>query len=88
MFAQKLEADPLKAQILLEVNTEGRGIDKALAILEESGITMASYKILTESAPDIILFLLSPEDMRHAVLKLIEAGFTKLKGFNPQPITK
>ena len=83
-IAQSLKAHPYKAQILLELKNDGKSLEKALGILESAGMGIPDYTILQDIPTRLILFSLSSEDMREAVLKLIEAGFTQLKGINPK----
>ena len=42
------------------------------------------YKVLKKEFPAILLFRLSPEVLREAVLKLTENGFSRLKAINRQ----
>ena len=83
-IAQSLKAHPHKAQILLELRTDGESLEKALSTLESVGVGIPDYTVLQAVPTRVILFSLSSEDMREAVLKLIEAGFTQLKGINPK----
>jgi hypothetical protein len=85
-ISQTIKVHSHKAQILLEVKAEGETLEKALSILKDSGIPSVKYDVLREEYPLIILIFLSSDDMREAVLKLMEAGFTQLKGINPRAI--
>jgi len=85
-ISQTLKVHSHKAQILLEVKAEGETLEKALSILKNLGIPSVEYDVLREEYPLLIRIFLSSNDMREAVLKLTEAGFTQLKGINPSPI--
>ncbi len=84
-LAESLEVHPSKSQILIEVRPVECTLEKALVILEDLNIHQVQYQVLQKGNPSCILFFLSNEDMREAVLKLTEAGFTRVKGINPQP---
>lgn len=79
-----MEVHPYKSQILIEAGPGERTLEKALAILEELNIHQVQYQILEEGAPPCILLLFSDKDMREAAFRLTEAGFTRVKGINPQ----
>ena len=84
-LAESLEVHPSKSQILIEVRPEECTLEKALVILEDLNIHQVQYEVLEKGNPSCILLFLSNEDMREAVFKLTEAGFTRVKGVNPQP---
>ena len=84
-LAKLLEVHPSKSQILIEVRPEECTLKKALVILEDLNIHQVQYQVLEKGNPSCILLFLSNEDMREAVFKLTEAGFTRVKGVNPQP---
>ena len=84
-LAESLEVHPSKSQILIEVRTEECTLEKALVILEDLNIHQVQYEVLEKGNPSCILLFLSNEDMREAVFRLTEAGFTRVKGVNPQP---
>jgi hypothetical protein len=84
-LAESLEVHPSKSQILIEVRSEECTLEKALIILEDLNIHQVQYQVLGEGIPLCILLFLPNEDMREAVFKLTEAGFTSVKGVNPQP---
>jgi len=79
-MSQSLQAHPSKAQILLEVEDEGNTLESALGILKAHGVHPIEYDVIQKGDPSFVLFYLSTNDMQEAVLKLIEAGFTRLKG--------
>ncbi len=81
-ISQSLQAHSSKAQILMELEAEGKTLEKAVGILKVLGVQATHYDVLRKGNPSCILFYLSTDDMREAVLKLIEAGFTRLKGVN------
>jgi len=81
-FSQSIKAHPSRAQILLELEAEGKTLEKALGILETNGVQPIHYDVIRKGNPSCVLFHLSTKDMREAVLKLTEAGFTRLKGVN------
>ena len=83
-FSQSLKAHPSRAQILMELEAEGKTLEKAVGILKSLGIQPIDYNVLRKGNPLWTLFHLSTKDMREAALKLTEAGFTKLKGINPR----
>jgi len=76
---QSLKPHPSKAQILLQVEDEGRTLEKALGILKTNGVHSIEYDVLRKGDPSFVLFYLSANDMRGATLNLTEAGFTRLK---------
>ena len=76
---RSLQPHPSKAQILLEVEDEEKTVEKALGILETNGVQPIEHDFIRKGNPSFVLFYLSTNDMREAVLKLTEAGFTRLK---------
>jgi len=79
---RSLQPHPSKAQILLQVEDEGTTLEKALGILEANGGQQIEYDFVRKGDPPCVLFYLSTNDMREAILNLTEAGFTRLKGIN------
>lgn len=80
-----MTAHLFKSQILIEVEAEGQTLKKALSILYSMGLSPVEYDVLSEKFPtSVVLISLSTTDMREGVLKLTEAGFTRLKGINPK----
>lgn len=84
-LAESLEVHPSKSQILIEVRPEECTLEKAMVILEGLNIHQVQHKVLQKGNPSCILFFLPNEDVREVVFKLTEAGFTRVKGVNPQP---
>ena len=79
-ISQSLQAHPSKAQILMEVKDEGNTLESALGILKAHGVQPIEYEVIRKADPSFVLFHLSTNDMKEAVLKLTEAGFVRLKG--------
>jgi len=85
-ISRSLQAHPSKAQILVEVEDEGNALERALGILKDQEIHPMKYQIIRKGNPTFVLFYISTNDMREAVLILTEAGFTKLKGINSKGV--
>jgi hypothetical protein len=83
---RSLQPHPSKAQILFEVEDEGNTLEKAVGILEANGVQPIEYDCIRKGNPSFVLFYLSTNDMRDAVLHLTEAGFTRLKAVNSKDI--
>jgi hypothetical protein len=81
-ISQSLHAHPSKAQILLEIEDEGNTLEEALGILKAHEVQPIEYELIRKGDPSLVLFYLSTNDMRDAILKLTEAGFSKLKGMD------
>jgi hypothetical protein len=81
-ICKTLKPHPSKAQILLEIEDEGKTFEDALTILKANGAQPIEYDVLRKGNSSLVLFYLSPNDMRETVLRLTEAGFTRLKGVN------
>ena len=79
-ISRSLQAHPSKAQILLEIEDEGKILEEALSILRAHGINSTEYNVILKGDPSLVLFYLSTNDMRDAILRLTEAGFVRLKG--------
>jgi hypothetical protein len=58
----------------------------ALGALARFGVVPKEVKVLHEGESEVVLLHLASCDMRDTVLKLIEAGFTRVKGLNPVAI--
>ncbi len=84
-LAEALEVHPSKSQILIEVRPEECTLEKALIILENLNIYQVQHQVLQQGNTSCILLFLPNEDMREAVFRLTEAGFTRVKGVNPKP---
>ena len=83
---RSLQPHPSKAQILLEVENEGKTLEKAAGILEANGVQPIEYDFLRKGDPSFVLFYLSTNDMRGATLNLTEAGFTRLKAVSSKKV--
>lgn len=81
-LSETMVAHPSGSQILVEVHSDGNTLEKALNVLEEAGMTPLQHQEVRSGEPACILMLLPNEDMKEAVLKLWEAGFSKVKGIN------
>ena len=84
-LADSLKAHPSKSQILMEVRSAGYTLEKALEILEDLGINPVQHQVLLKGDPCCILFFLPNNDVREAVFRLTESGFTRVKGINLRP---
>lgn len=84
-LAKSLKAHSSKSQILMEARTAGYTLEKALAILEDLNINPVQHQVLQKGDPSCILLFLPDDDVREAVFRLTEAGFTRVKGVNPRP---
>jgi len=78
-FDGKIQPDRAHAQILMEINTSTKTFEEAKKIIEDSGISIIKVKQLSS---DCILLKLNVRDMRNLVLKLIENGFSNIRGVN------
>ncbi len=83
-LSEKLVAHPSKSQILVEVASQGNTLERALHILEKVDMKPIHQEHIKRGGPECVLMLLPSEDMKEAVLKLTEAGFTKVKGINAE----
>lgn len=83
-ISQTLKAHPTKAQVLLEVRPEGERLEKAVAILQDLGMPSVECRVVPKKNRSYIVIFLWPDLMAEAVLKLSEAGFTRLKGLSPR----
>jgi len=79
-----LVAHPTKAQILLEVHPQGQTLELALSVLGRVGIGRVEARFLEKGESSLVLLYLQTGDMREAIYALMEAGFIRLKGINPQ----
>lgn len=75
----EIKADKNYAQILIKFTADSETIEKAVRIIEESGIHILERKKLPA---EWVLFKLSVQDMRDVALKLSEQGFIYIKGIN------
>jgi len=81
-MSRSLKAHPSRAQILLEVENEGNALEETLGILKAHEIDPIEYQVIRQGDPSFVLFYLSTDEMREAVLVLTEAGFGKLKAIS------
>jgi len=79
---RSLKAHPSEAQILLQLDGEEGTFEEALEILQDKGGRQIKYKFISEGSSSFVLFYLPSNNMRGAVLKLRQTGFTRLKGMN------
>jgi len=81
-LSETLAAHPSRSQILVEVKEQGNTLERALEVLVEMDLKPIRQEIVQKDSSACILLLLPNENMNEAVLKLTEAGFTKVKGIN------
>jgi hypothetical protein len=74
-----------KAQIFLEEDSRSNTVEEAINILKYDGSIFVDYEILKNEYPQIVRIFLPSEDMRKAVTKLLEAGFSKFHGIDKIP---
>ena len=72
------------SQILFIFNETDRTLDRAIELIETVGVVILKIEILSSSEDKFksALLQLKTPDMRDIVLRLIEEGFTKIKGYN------
>jgi hypothetical protein len=72
------------SQILFMFNETDRTLDRALDLIEGVGVRILKIEIFSSSQDKFksALLQLKTQDVRHIVLRLIEEGFTKIKGYN------
>ncbi len=72
------------SQILFLFNDTDRPLDRAIKLIEGVGVDILKIEILSplEEKSKSALLRLKTQDIRHLVLRLIEEGFTKIKGYN------
>jgi hypothetical protein len=65
-------------------NETDRTLDRALDLIEGVGVRILKIEIFSSSQDKFksALLQLKTQDVRHIVLRLIEEGFTKIKGYN------
>ena len=83
-FAHSLVPHPDRAQILLEAGSQEDSLDRIREVLSSMGIDVVHHEIIHKGDTELLLVHLSSGDMREAVLKITEAGFTRVKGVNAQ----
>jgi len=72
------------SQILFMFNETDRTLDRALDLIEGVSVRILKIEIFSSSQDKFksALLQLKTQDVRHIVLRLIEEGFTKIKGYN------
>jgi hypothetical protein len=80
VFNSRVKVDKDHAQILLEVSST-KTYDDAIRIIEQAEVNIVESKHLS---PYWILLKLDVADTRTVILKLIENGFSKVKGINAE----
>ena len=83
-IANSILPDGQHATMILEEESEKINGDRAFSILQQLSPAPIAYEILKKEFPAILLFRLSPEVLREAVLKLTENGFSRFKAINCQ----
>ncbi len=79
---RSLKAHPSEAQILLKLDDEEGTFEEALEILQGKEGRQIKHEFISEGNFSFVLFYLPSDDMRGAVLRLTQAGFTRLKGMD------
>jgi hypothetical protein len=79
-FDFEIETDKYFSQILIEIT--GKTLEEAMKIIEDFGISVVEVKYLPRNW---IWVKLDAKDIRSLVLKLIESGFSNVKGINTLP---
>ncbi|MGA2464459.1 MAG: hypothetical protein ABSH06_08920 [Thermodesulfobacteriota bacterium] len=77
-YSTKVKPNENFAQILIRIDSD-RMLNEAKTIINEVGIRILRSKQLLSG---LFLFVLDTKDMRDAVLKLTENGFSQIKGYN------
>ena len=80
IFNRRVKVDKEYAQVLLEVSST-MTYDDAIRVIEQAAVRVVQSEYL---APAWVLFKLDAADTRMVVLKLIENGFSKVKGINAE----
>jgi len=72
------------SQILFIFNETDRTLDRVIKLIEGAGVRILKIEILSSSEEKFkpALLQLETQDIRHIVLRLIEEGVTKIKGYN------
>ena len=72
------------SQIVFVYNETDRTLDRAKKLIEGLGVRILRIEIRSSSEYPFksALFQLKTQDIRYIVLRLIEGGFTKIKGYN------
>jgi len=80
IFNRRVEVDKEHAQVLLELSSE-KTYDEAIRVIEQAAVRIVESEYLS---PNWILLKLDVTDTRTVILKLIENGFSKVKGINAE----
>jgi len=78
-ISSEFEADSKHAQILIGLGESLQRFDEVRDIIESTGVEILSVDY---PSPGKVRFKLNVSDMRVIVLRLIEAGFSTIKGIN------
>lgn len=72
------------SQVVFIYNETDRTLDRAIKLIEGLGVRILKTEILSSSEDKFksALLQLKTQDMRDIVLRLIEEGFTEIKGYN------
>lgn len=83
-YEKFIRIDKNYSQILLACNETDKALEKAIKLIEESGVGILKVEILSpvENPSKFVLIQLKTEDMRNIVLRLTEEGFTGIEGYN------
>ena len=80
---QSLQGDPFAAQLLIELGPVRESPKSTLEVLNEARILPISYEILERGNTAFMLLRLQGKDLKEALLRLAESGFSRLKGISP-----
>ena len=78
-FHQEIKADTDNAQVLIQIGLDEKTLEEAKQTIEEMGVRITEMKSLSSHW---ILMKLDIKDMRSIALRLIESGFSNIKGIN------
>ncbi len=76
---QEIKADTDHAQLLIQIGPETKDLEEARQVIEETGTHITE---VTPLSSGWILLKLNVKDMRNIALRLIENGFSNVKGMN------
>ncbi len=80
--ARSLQPDPHFAQILLELDEEEGAVERVYRTLKDAGFQLLECTVKRNGRSLRVLMRLSTMDMREAVRRLSESGFSRVKGIN------
>ena len=83
-IAETIQPDSTWAILLLEESSQQSDWQKARDLLREITAESPAYDLIRRDYPALVLFRLSPDHLREAVLKLTEHGYNRLKAINAQ----